>query len=386
MNINPIINNIKFILSQNFKNQKFKKEYYVKFDPEVNNFIKTYFAKIPKELDINRNLDLLSNINFRDRLKNYNLIKNILNKYSNFEKKEDKLINKNLIELNKEGITDMEFLNLSKIEIDNITNSLDLLPRYKGHTIHHSEGNPVFKNEMQENNFYCFDTRKILEISEVQKILNNDNLKNFVKSYFNCLPTLNSFNVYVTTKSTSEKGVQLFHRDNEDFKTLNIFFLLKKTKPKDGGHAFIRRSHNPDTLKEKITEKKFKKIKVIAKENYGITLSTLDDLCNLPKDSYGFEKIFDELKDLEIDVHGNAGKVFAEDNFGLHKSIKNQNDRIIFWLSFSLTSVGTTRYCISHKILRRFIPKRIEYSKIKKNLNKSFFERYVYRYYVNFGC
>ena len=63
-------------------------------------------------------------------------------------------------------------------------------------------------------------------------------------------------------------------------------------------------------------------------------LSTLDDLYNLPKDSYGFEKIFDELKDLEIDVHGNAGKVFAEDNFSLHKSIKNQNDRIIFWLSF----------------------------------------------------
>ena len=88
--------------------------------------------------------------------------------------------------------------------------------------------------------------------------MNNDSLKNFVSSYFNCLPTLNSFNVYVTTKSTSEKGVQLFHRDNEDFKTLNIFFLLK-TKPKDGGHAFIRRSHNPYTLKEKITETKFKK-------------------------------------------------------------------------------------------------------------------------------
>ena len=75
MNINLFFKNIKFILSQNFKNQKFKKEYNVKFDPEVNNFIKTYFSKIPKELDINRNLDLLSNISFEDRLRNYNLIK-----------------------------------------------------------------------------------------------------------------------------------------------------------------------------------------------------------------------------------------------------------------------------------------------------------------------
>lgn len=384
MNISSIIKNIKFILSQNFKNQKFEKEYHVKFDPEVNNFIKTYSLKIPKELDINRNLDLLSNIDFIDRVKNYNIIKKILNECSNFQKNEDSFIDKNLIELSEEGITDLEFLNLDQNEINNITNSLDLLPRYKGHTIHHSEGNPISKDEMLDNNFYCFETKKIIEIPEVQKILNDKNLKNFVKSYFNCLPTLNSFNVYITTKTDDEKGVQFFHRDNEDFKTLNIFFLLKDTKQNNGGHAFIKGSHNPESLNKKISLKKFEKIKKIAKESYGIMLSSIDDLCNLPKDSYGFEKIFDELDDLVIDVHGHAGKVFAEDNFGLHKSIKNKSDRIIFWLSFSLTSVGTTRYCISHKILRRFIPKRIKFSRIKKNLNKSFFEKYVYRYYINF--
>ena len=238
---------------------------------------------------------------------------------------------------------------------------------------------------MEKNKFYCFETRKILELEEAQEILNNKNLKKFILDYFGCLPTLNSLNVYITTESDDEKGVQFYHRDNEDFKTLNIFFLLKNTNKNDGGHAYIRGSHNPNSLEKNISKKEFDLIKKIAFEKYGRELNSIEDICNLPKDGYGYEKIYDVLKkNNEIDIHGNAGRIFAEDNFGLHKSIKNKSERIIFWLSFSLTSMGVHRYCLTHNILRSFIPKRINYSKIKENINDSFFDKYVYRYYINY--
>ena len=53
---------------------------------------------------------------------------------------------------------------------------------------------------MKDNSFYCFETKEILKIKEVQDILNNQLLKDFIMEYFGCLPTLNSFNVYITTK------------------------------------------------------------------------------------------------------------------------------------------------------------------------------------------
>jgi len=384
MSIGSIKNKINFILKQNLKKQTFKKEYRINFDNEVENFINTYSKRIPNELNLNHYTDLLGNIDFKDRIKNLQIVKNAINfeKKVNFKKNHN--IKNNIEELEKNGITNIKFLDFSKEKIKSFLNKVDKLKRYKGHTIHHAEGDPVEKSEMRENNFYCFESRKILEFTEIQDLLNNENLKNFVYEYFGCLPTLNSLNVYVTTKSNEEKSVQMFHRDNEDFKNLNIFFLLQDTKKNNGGHAFIKGSHNPNSLKKIINKEEFNQIKIVAKKEYDLELNSIDDLCNLPKDGYGYEKIYKFIKKNEVDVHGDAGKIFAEDNFGLHKSIKNTNNRIIFWLSFSLTSQGVLRYCITHKILRKFIPKRIYYSKIKNNMDSSFFNKYVYRHYINF--
>ncbi len=376
---------IGFVLKQNFKKQKFRKEYNIRFDSEIENFIKNYSSLIPKNLDINRNLDLLSNIKYEDRKKNYDIVKNAINKFKEINLEQDIEIQNNLKELEEEGITDLNFIKIPEIKINNMLSKLDNLERYKGHTIHHSEGHSLKKNDMKNNSFYCFETSKIIEIEEILEILNNNKLKQFVIRYFKCLPTLNSLNVYTTTKTEVEQGVQNYHRDNEDFKTLNIFFLLKDSKKNDGGHAFIKGSHDPNSLRKKVDENKFQEIKNVAKKYYNLELNSIDEICNMPKDGYGFEKIYNLLSDNEIDVYGKAGKIFAEDNFGLHKSIKNKNERIIFWLSFSLTSVGTTRYCISHNILRKFIPMRIGYSNINKQINNDFIERYMYRYYINYS-
>lgn len=384
MSLRSLQNKIDFIIKQNFKNQTFEKEYNIKFDKEVNNFINKYSSKIPNELDINRYTDLLGNMNYTDRIKNYEIVKNAINQNDNINFENNYEIQGDLDELENNGITNIKFLDFNKDKIKNFLSKVDKLERYKGHTIHHSVGKPIEKSEMKENSFYCLETNKIMQCEEVQDLLNNVRLKNFIYQYFGCLPTLNSLNVYVTTKSSEEKGVQMYHRDNEDFKNLNIFFLLQDTNKNDGGHGFIKGSHSPKALKKIINNEKFDQIKKIAKMNYDLNFNSIDDLCNMPKDGYGYEKIYEFMRENEIDVHGNAGKIFAENNFGLHKSIKNTSDRIIFWLSFSLTSVGVTRYCITHNIFRKFIPKRINYSDIKNKIDNNFFEKYVYRYYINF--
>ncbi len=385
MNFKKLLEKIKFFLYQNLKKQKFEKEFIVKFDKDIETFIKNYSSKIPPDLNINKNFDLLSNLEFRKRASNFETIKKIINDKSPLSyNNKNTQIAQNIEDINLNGITDINFLNLKESQIKKILYELDEKKRFKGHTIHHSTGDPIYKNQMKDNSFYCFETKEILKIKEVQDILNNQLLKDFIMEYFGCLPTLNSFNVYITTKTDTEKGVQHYHRDNEDFKTLNIFFLLRDTKRNDGGHNFIKGSHNPESMKKKIEISEFEKIKKIGKIHYNLEIKNIDDICNLPKDGYGFEKIYEVLKNNEIDVSGKAGRIFAEDNFGLHKSIKNSSERIIFWLSFSLTSVGTTRYCISHNIIRKFIPKRIKYSQVKENIKNTFFEKYVYRYYIDF--
>ena len=136
---------IVFILKQNFKKQKFKKEYNIKFDNEIENFIKNYSSLIPKNLDINRNLDLLSNINFEDRKKNYGIVKNAINQFYEIDLEPDIIIQNNLKELEEEGITDLSFIKIPEIKINNILSKLNKLERYKGHTIHHSEGHSLKK-------------------------------------------------------------------------------------------------------------------------------------------------------------------------------------------------------------------------------------------------
>lgn len=384
MSLKSIKDKIDFIIKQNLKNQTFEKEHTIEFDKEVKNFINKYSLKIPKELDINRYMDLLGGMNYATRIKNYEIVKNAINQNFSINFENNYEIQDNLEDLENDGITNIKFLDFDKDKVKNFLSKVNKLKRYKGHTIHHSEGKPIEKTEMKENSFYCFETNKIMQCEEVQDLLNNAKLKSFIYKYFGCLPTLNSLNVYVTTKSSEEKGVQMYHRDNEDFKTLNIFFLLQDTNKNNGGHGFIKGSHNPDGLRRIIDERKFDQIKIIAKNNYGLNLNSIDDLCNMPKDGYGYEKIYEFMLENEIDVHGNAGKIFSENNFGLHKSIKNTKDRIIFWLSFSLTSQGAFRYCITHNIFRKFIPKRINYSDIKNKIDNNFFEKYVYRYYINY--
>lgn len=378
------IDAIKFFFQQNLKYQTFDKEYNYNFTEDVNEFINEYSKIIPNEINTNQKIDLLNDIAFDDRVKNFEKVKKSINGSRHIDIQLNEIIKKNLNEIYNDGITNINFLELNDSQIKDFLNELDTKKRYEGHTIAHSVGKPINKNQMKDDSFYTFESQDIIKIRQVTRILNDTNLKAFILNYFGCIPTLNSLNVYITTKTSIEKGVQLFHRDNEDFKTLNIFFLLQNSKKNDGGHGFIKSSHNPYCLKKNISNEQFSKIKEIALQNYNLNINSINDICNMPKDGYGYEKIYDVLSNLHIDVHGKAGKIFAEDNFGLHKSIKTSDQRIIFWLSFSLTSVGTTRYCISHKILRKFIPKRVYFSDIKNSLDDDFFNKYVYRYYINF--
>ena len=137
MNFKKLLEKIKFFLYQNLKKQKFEKEFIVKFDKDIETFIKNYSSKIPPDLNINKNFDLLSNLEFRKRASNFETIKKIIN-----DKSPLSYNNKNTqIAQNIEDINLMNYrYKFSKFKRESNQKILYELDekRFKGHTIHHS--------------------------------------------------------------------------------------------------------------------------------------------------------------------------------------------------------------------------------------------------------
>ena len=100
----------------------------------------------------------------------------------------------------------------------------------------------------------------------------------------------------------------------------------------------------------------------------------------LPFNGYGWGDLFEHLfKGHARQLFGPAGTVICADGYGLHRGVPPKSrDRLIFWLSFTLTRVSTEAAGTMNL-------KRSAYSEVEKNIENTSLNRYVLRNIIDFS-
>lgn len=125
----------------------------------------------------------------------------------------------------------------------------------------------------------------------------------------------------------NDYGPQVLHRDKDDFRACKFFVYLTDVDEASGPHVYVRRTHDPDFVRETIT-------------GQGLPPGTINDAFNLDKGGRPFaQKVPEIFKSQLTVVKGNAGSCFMIDSFGYHQGRPpEKNPRTMFSVTYGLVA------------------------------------------------
>tara|TARA_Y100001960_G_scaffold332454_1_gene433015 strand:- start:1314 stop:2510 length:1197 start_codon:yes stop_codon:yes gene_type:complete len=284
--------------------------------------------------------------------------------------------------LNCEGYSSIPEKNLSKNQVEEVLRYLETKVSFPSHVAHRSLKKPCSKDILKNgvNPFASYDIQTILGSRVLAGLVGDQPIINLVGNYFGCVPTLCNVNLYwsLLRLHSESAGPQSYHRDVDDHKIVNVFVNLTETAENDGAYCHIDKTQNIERISEVFD--KNKSAAIPDKWNpFGRTL-TPEDLFVLPLKGYGFGQLYDYLFEKHVhQVFGPAGTVRCADGYGLHRAIPPASrDRLLFWLTFSLTRSSTGTAQVPHQ-------KRTPYSKVNEQIVSNDLTRYVLRNVIDFN-
>lgn len=191
------------------------------------------------------------------------------------------------------GFRDTGYIKLGHV-IDHraIISFLDTKPVYEAHVASYSNGIPV--TDASEGSVYCWHMSDLLESSDIQSLITNPLLTNFVSQYFKCYPTFYSTNC-MWTKGECNHSTWKRHRDTDDFKFVTVFVYLTDIDESSGPHIY-----------EEGTQNLFGSI--------------------------------DQVSGPEVVLIGKAGDGFITDAWGIHRGgkVESGRERKVLWIRYGL--------------------------------------------------
>ncbi len=296
------------------------------------------------------------------------IIKNNLSSICNSKDLLDEINITYLNNLINNGFSKTSSFDFNKNEVDGLINFFKDRQKFPGHII--SNSNKPTVSNLKNSVYYTYQPSDLLSSEIIQSKIFNTSFLNLAENYFGCVPTCITLNLYCQKKKINQFDYlpQFFHRDVHDLKLLTFFVFLTNTKKDNGGHCYIKYSHDYDAMNKNLKKNEISLLK--DKDKSILSFFELD------KNSYGHEDSLELLKSNYEYLHGESGSSFVTDNFGLHRAIEPKDgERLIFWLSFGLFNNQ------NHQRL----PKRFPSSKISKKFNHDDEKfKYIYRNYINF--
>ena len=309
--------------------------------------------------------------NYHDKTLKGNKICDIINKNFDHNINNLKNYNENATIIKNNGIVELQNCNLDDNYVNNIHDQLLDIDAYDSHVPWQSTKNKIKLDKIKANNsnFASYDLDIIFKFEKLVKSVFNQEIISIIQSYFNCIPTIASLNLYWNFAIEKKLGPRFFHRDVDDFKIINFFIILSDTDEKYGSYSHILKSHDyeltQNILKENPTAQK-----------YNINAN---DIFSLPINGYGFNNFYENIfKNHITSYYGKKGKALMADGYGLHKAVMPKKNRLMFWATFSLTKN-------SQEISNNLLQKKIKYSNIKNYLDDNILNRYIGRNLINFN-
>ncbi len=354
---NILLKNYKYLIFY-FK-RKFFKNYFYDSDqaPHLRVDLKEVVDKIFNEIQS----FYFSVPNYDQLIERSLKIKEIVNKNISFDK-----INQNfekiLNNLNNDGFSKTNKQILDKKDAEKIKKNLENFTVYSSHIPISASTNKMNLTDAKiKGNFASYRLIDLLSIKEVRKVVFNKEIINIAFQFFGHLPVVSNINLYWSFSDKPDQGPQMYHRDLDDYKVLNVFSNLTDTSANNGSYKYIAGSHNKELIKKNI--------------NY------LDDNFFLNSTAgYGLDSLIkkNDLVKYEKEYFGERGNVMLANGYCLHKAVRpTTNDRLNLWITFN-------SFLSCYEVRKIPFEKRIDYEIIKNDLVDNLINRYVFRNIINF--
>ena len=196
--------------------------------------------------------------------------------------------------------------NLEKSFISNITNKLDYFRKFN------------------ESDKRTCDITHALNVEDIYPLIINTQLLCLVSNYLGAPARLQKFTLSWSNRGSDHEPLnpQKFHRDRDDFRTLQLFIYLTDVGNANGPHEYVPKTHNLDILK---------------------SMYNVNNISNGSKHSFLSP---DELKRVLgsenvkiLTLTGSKGSAFLEDTGGFHRGTVPQSfnsSRLMLGITWSL--------------------------------------------------
>ena len=203
-------------------------------------------------------------------------------------------------------------------------------PCYRAHVKGSSDGQLVSFDTVNSG-CASYSLEDMTNAPYLLELANHPVLLALAESYLGCAPSLYSMNAFWTFPSseTDRVGTQKMHRDVDDFKFCTCFVFLTGVQQGDGAHFYMRKTHDPEKLKDWLDKK-------------GITPA--GDKHKEADPEEFFHLAFNDTetakhiaRELHVSVEGPAGTAVLEDSWGLHHGdLVTGGPRLLFWARYGM--------------------------------------------------
>ena len=212
-------------------------------------------------------------------------------------------------ELATEGISFLHSLYLSPAELAEVFQQL--------------AGKPVLDHYNRETTFLVeqgipppftkvwYSTPDVLACAPLLRLANDPLILNAVSQALGARPTIATFQAWWTLGENNADGAQthyddIYHRDVDDWRFIKLFVYLTDTTRPRGAHCFIRKSHVSPQLTRRGA------------------ISDSEVAAAFPQDDV-------------LTIEGDAGTVFLENTWGVHRQLlATEGRRLVFSVLYSL--------------------------------------------------
>lgn len=203
--------------------------------------------------------------------------------------------------------------------IENLKNKIEKCDgMYKGDNLEKNRFIDKLNKEQPLNTKYSYNSNSLIKIEEIQKIVTDQNLLNFVQEYLGSFPVIDIVTSWWSfpSEKPDANAAQYWHFDLDRPKWLKVFIFLTDVSEKNGPHEFISKSHRAKGIPNNIRTRGYKRV---------------DDLL-----------INETFKDSQkIKFIGNKGSVLFEDTIGMHKGNKViEKNRLVLQIQYSSSLFG----------------------------------------------
>ena len=168
------------------------------------------------------------------------------------------------------------------------------------------------------------DITKRMDVKEVLPLILDTNLLCLVSNYLGAPARLQKFTLSWSNRGESSESLnpQKFHRDRDDFKTLQLFIYLTNVNRDNGPHEYVPKTHTFEILKSSYNEN-------IVSNGFNHKFLSFNEL----------KKALGQEKPKILTLTGPAGSAFLEDTGGFHRGTVPHLDsspRLMLGITWSL--------------------------------------------------